>query len=558
MQSRPGNIHFALALAALFTALLFHVPLPAQAQTPRLVRPDFNLDLAPAGTIAASPAVAQNADGRIGHVWLDNRPGFSDVWFRLDANGVTRNATLTFSAETIGTTAAKSPAATFDSDGNFVACWTVDPVQEHTGVFDVMANWFGPNGTSRFANGDAIFINQEFIDPEGRVSAKSPAVAANANRQTLFVWSDNRSFIDSGNTRIFFHDVWAARLLNREFTDEADFPINSQFTTRLGARHPRVAATPSNSYAIVWDEDRFLLPGDDDELRQDIFLRLLPGDYVVTDATQFGETMVTLNDAGSDNATYPDVAVAPGGRILVVWQNEAQFQGSPDPGDIRCRLFAANGTPISDNEITVNQDAAANLQQRPRVTALADGNFLIAWIDARNNGSLYGRVFNPATASFTTNEFRIDDSPGEVRTAAVAADRLHNFTAAWGERTGTQQNPIDAVFANIHSFAPEGDLNGDLEVTGHDLLIFSAHWHPATAAVDLDYDVNPYADFNNDDRVDAADAIILHDRLQAQPAPGKAAAEIIWTKPTENPPAAAPPVLTPRRTSTTAASGARR
>ena len=71
---------------------------------------------------------------------------------------------------------------------------------------------------------------------------------------------------------------------------------------------------------------------------------------------------------------HPQVAVAPDGRSIVVWQSEAQdgdFEG------IYAQRFSANGQPVG-SEFRVNS-ITKSAQRVPRVATDEDGSFAVTW-----------------------------------------------------------------------------------------------------------------------------------------------------------------------------------
>ncbi|HYC49361.1 MAG TPA: tandem-95 repeat protein [Burkholderiales bacterium] len=105
-----------------------------------------------------------------------------------------------------------------------------------------------------------------------------------------------------------------------------------------------------------------------------------------------------VNSTGNGMQVSPDVAALPNGRFVATWF-------SNDGGDgagtflVRARLFDADGTPATP-DFVVNTTAAGD-QDRPSVSALSDGRFLVAW-DSTDSGSsnflIRGRAFDASGA----------------------------------------------------------------------------------------------------------------------------------------------------------------
>jgi large repetitive protein len=91
---------------------------------------------------------------------------------------------------------------------------------------------------------------------------------------------------------------------------------------------------------------------------------------------------------------YPSLAMAPDGSFVVAWVN-GRGLNTPNPADsqpsaVRARRFAADGIGLGE-VFQVNQ--VGRLTTRPRVAALADGSFVIAWTDQNARDGSRSGVF---------------------------------------------------------------------------------------------------------------------------------------------------------------------
>lgn len=85
---------------------------------------------------------------------------------------------------------------------------------------------------------------------------------------------------------------------------------------------------------------------------------------------------MAVNDTTADSPRWPDVALQPTG-FVVTW-SQVVFGGGAT-GDVRARLFAADGTPRGADFLVNSHTTGA--QWRSRVAAGADGSFVVAWED---------------------------------------------------------------------------------------------------------------------------------------------------------------------------------
>jgi hypothetical protein len=100
--------------------------------------------------------------------------------------------------------------------------------------------------------------------------------------------------------------------------------------------------------------------------------------------------------------TEPALAVSPSGAFLGSWRQTGT------PGDVRGRLFHADGTPASSGDFSLLTSSAGDLPPGgPAVAAFPDGRFLVVWSQERNQVAgtreplyVHGRII------------RADGSPG--------------------------------------------------------------------------------------------------------------------------------------------------
>jgi hypothetical protein len=134
---------------------------------------------------------------------------------------------------------------------------------------------------------------------------------------------------------------------------------------------------------------------------------------------------IAVNVTKRNTNGAPDVAMAPGGSFVVVW--ESAPRGS---FEIRARRFDARGS-AQGGEIAVSALGAAS-QRAPRVASDAAGNFVVAW---RSN--VDGRFEVRARRFTAAGEARGDEiaatavPAGEQLAPDVAMDADGDFVLAW-------------------------------------------------------------------------------------------------------------------------------
>ena len=143
------------------------------------------------------------------------------------------------------------------------------------------------------------------------------------------------------------------------------------------------------------------------------------------DGTALGpEILVTTEAFG----TSPSVAIARDGRFVVAWQ-DARLDGS-DWG-IAARRYGADGVP-EGAQFRVNSTGAGR-QTSPAVAMDAEGNVAILWEGVAPAGAgeaILGQRYDAAGAP-QGGEFRASGAPGLESSPAVAMDEDGNFVVAW-------------------------------------------------------------------------------------------------------------------------------
>lgn len=145
----------------------------------------------------------------------------------------------------------------------------------------------------------------------------------------------------------------------------------------------------------------------------------------------------TVNTVTAENQNQGSVTALSGGRYVVVWAGPITGTTAATwvSADIRMQIFNADGTP-SGGEVVVNT-MTTDAQIWPQATVLADGNFIVTWMDGL--GRYGGTTPTPVTLSgqeFTQagiavgGEFTIA-AGSPVHLPAIAALADGGFMAFW-------------------------------------------------------------------------------------------------------------------------------
>ncbi|MEJ2566896.1 MAG: hypothetical protein P8141_13215 [Gammaproteobacteria bacterium] len=140
---------------------------------------------------------------------------------------------------------------------------------------------------------------------------------------------------------------------------------------------------------------------------------------------------VQVNTSTLFDQENPAVVINPAGDFEVLWEGI-----NLDSGDygIYAQRYNADGTS-SGRETRINT-TLLNDQSSPKTAVNADGNFIVVWENADDNGdfNVYARRFN-ADGSASGGDFRVNSvvisSITSETVPAVAMDSTGNFTVAW-------------------------------------------------------------------------------------------------------------------------------
>ncbi len=147
-----------------------------------------------------------------------------------------------------------------------------------------------------------------------------------------------------------------------------------------------------------------------------------------------GEMLV--NTATDDDQSSPKIAALADGGFVVAW---ASSSGSVQ--DVRFQVFNASGGRVGGERIETNADDPISVQSSPVVAALPNGGFVMTWTDRRTSGGdpnqdgiRYG-VYNSAGASNGVSDPRVNDliTTGDQENPVVAVLANGGFVIAWAD-----------------------------------------------------------------------------------------------------------------------------
>ena len=246
-----------------------------------------------------------------------------------------------------------------------------------------------------------------------------PDVAAGAAGDIVVTW---RSYKQDGSSWGVFAQRYDAS--GQKVGDE--IAVNT--TTRKSQRDPAVAVGDDGSFVIVWNSSS-----------QDGSSWGVYGQRFDGAGTPVGdEFQVNVTTKGAQNR--PDVAVLANGEIVVTWEG----RGVGDKSGIFMRQLGLDG---STDEIRVNATTSGH-QHRPVVSALPDGDFIVAW-EGEGPDDSRGIYLRRVSNGVLGDQIRVNDlTSGSQRFPSVAVGPDGQYVVAWkqddGHGSGVHAKPFDS------------------------------------------------------------------------------------------------------------------
>jgi len=377
-----------------------------------------------------NPVIASDAEGNFMICWEDHRLGFNGEIFKQnyfnDGTTMGENSTVN---DDVASENQKYPSIAIDGSENFIIAWADDRSDGR----DIYAQRFTDDG---IALGNDFKVN----DDTGENWTSMPSVATNPDGSFVIAWSDPR-FGDCPN-------IFAQR-----YTADGT-PLGSNFrVSYLSAAmnyNPRVVCKPNGDFIICWSDgdeggkDDLMQPGSTRRNKQKIFYDEpdVWAQQFLSDGTPIGE-----NFRVNDNTVYSfqqnsDIAVDGNGNFVICWDdNRSGFY------EIYLQRYLTDGTPLGSN-FKVEDAIYSDWELDPSVCMDDEGNFRVAWRDARNDiMDIFCRQFdNSGTATGPSFQVNTSTETGYRNGPCISANTIGDFIVTWTDETDNDQNIIAQQF----------------------------------------------------------------------------------------------------------------
>jgi hypothetical protein len=273
---------------------------------------------------------------------------------------------------------------------------------------------------------DEFLINDDRVDR----NQWAPQAARGSTGTLVVVWMDGRnmtgSVVDFDTYLVTIRNPQAVgSTVNRRLNDDAP-----------GAPQgfPSIDSSPAGTFFCVWEDSR---AGNRDiygATLDSIGLRITPNLRLNDDATFSEQANPIVTGVGAS-------------RYLAAWGDQRQGQG-----EVFAAMLTSSGAPIGPNfKISADPIPGGSYQGEPAADSRADGRTLVAWLDGREGGTVFGATFD-VYAQWLDGDglpiggnFKVNDTVGPQRdtSVAVAADSTGGFVVAWIDRRNFPGDPGD-------------------------------------------------------------------------------------------------------------------
>ncbi|MCK4523701.1 hypothetical protein KAU15_02135, partial [candidate division WOR-3 bacterium] len=324
-------------------------------------------------------------------VWEDERNGNYDIYSqRYDSTGAAIGTNFIINDDA-GTADQYKPSGAMDKRGNFVIVWE----DFRNGNWDIYSQRYDSAGSVQGTN---FMVNNASTAHQYK-----PSGAMDKTGNFVIVWYDERN----GNS-----DIYSQRYDNTGTAQGTNFIVNDDAGT-ASQHEASVSMDKTGNFVITWMDER--------NSNYDIYSQR----YDSTGLAQ-GTNFIINDDAGVAYQGNPSVSMDKTGNFVIVWDDYRNGNS-----DIYSQMYDSTGLAQGTN-FMVNNVSRAH-QYRPSGTMDNAGNFVITWMDERNdNWDIYSQRYDSTGSAQGTN-FRVNDDAGTAWQyyPSGAMDNAGNFVIVW-------------------------------------------------------------------------------------------------------------------------------
>jgi|GEM_PF-2855055 len=317
-----------------------------------------------------------------------------------------------------GSSSQELPALAIDATGATVVTW-MDSRYLQNRIFEQV---YGDQGLP-------VGPNLQVDTLSNRLSAwaENPSAARNCDGTTVITWLQTYYYNYSNRVMVRVLDSSGSPL---------GWPFDvSEFHGGGLWWRARVSSNCEKGFVVTWSDVR--------AGSYDVYCQLL--DKL---GQPIGNNWKVNSFSSTDQQPFSDVAFAPAGVILVVWDD---IRDGLYDWNIYGQLYDSSVNPIGGN-FRINDPGNRGMQVAPTVASDSMGNFVVVWLDDRNfigenSWDNYGQRISPAGELLGVN-FKLNDvgSGGDSYGPQVAMKSDGGFVTAW------TYDPTDPLSMRVREF----------------------------------------------------------------------------------------------------------
>ena len=382
-----------------------------------------------------NPSVALDADGDALVAWQSYGQdsagygaGYGVYAQRYAASGAAVGGEVR--VNTFTATAQLNPSVSLDADGDALVAWQ-SYGQDGAGYSVYAQRYEGPNRPVASGGTPAGAAGGEVTVAGGTATQTTPAVASEANGDYVVTWTSTGR--DASGLAVVAQRYTAAGVARG-----AEFVVNTTTTTG-DQQDPSVAMDADGDFVVAWEGTGQGFSTS----TNNVYARR----YDKNGVPQGGEFGV--QSPGSIARTDPSVGMDADGDFVVTWQTSFR-DGAVGLAVVGQRYNAAGA--VQGGEFVVNTFSTGD-QSAPSVSLDADGDFVVAWQSAGQDGAglaVFARRYDNAGVAAPQGEFRVNTyTTSDQQNPSVDLDADGDFVVAW-ESNGQDDFGLD-VFAQRYN-----------------------------------------------------------------------------------------------------------
>jgi hypothetical protein len=383
----------------------------------------------------ADSSVAVSASGDFVVTWTsDDQDGSSIGVFARRVSRAGAPLASEFQVNTYTSGPQGDPSVAADAEGRFVVAWHAYAAQDGSGIGVFAQRFAFPKTLDLDLDGSAEPLTDGLLLLRYLFGFQGAALTTGAVDLTGCMRCDAAAI------EAHLAGFVAAAPLQQEQRLGTEFQVNAY--TNSGQAYASVAADGDGDFVVVWES----MDGQDGSSYGVFGKRYTNAGVAI--ATEF-----QVNTHTTNSQNRPAVARNAAGAFVVVWVSNGQDGSSPG---IFGRRFSSAGAGLAA-EFQVNS-YTTTIQTRPAVAIAGNGGFVVAW-ESIQDGDAYGvfaRRFSgagdPLGVEFQANTYTFVNQ----QRPAVSADADGDFAIVW--QSGDQDGGTAGIFGR--RFSSDGVAQG--------------------------------------------------------------------------------------------------